>query len=81
MKKIDLALMGKLCKTTGMIAFYIKDALNYCGLELEKDKNLVKRRTRSGSMINLLADVDSYSNESEKLKKNLDYLEYLLNKI
>lgn len=80
MKKIDLALMGKLCKTTGMIAFFIKDALSYCGLDVEKEKNIVKRRTRSGSMIKLLSDVDICNIEKEKLVKNIPHLENLVKK-
>jgi len=80
MKKIDLSLMGKLCKTTGMIAFYLKDVLSYCGLDLEKEKSIVRRRTRCGSMMNILNYKDICSHEKEKVKKSLNHLEKLVKK-
>jgi len=79
-KKIDLALLGKLCKTTGMIAFFLKDALSYCGLDEENEKKLVKRRTRSGSMMKLLSDTEVCNIENEKLQKILPYLGKLVKK-
>jgi hypothetical protein len=57
-ENIDLSVVGKLCKNTGMISFFVKDAVNYFGIEKEIDKKLVKRRTRSATMFKLLDNLD-----------------------
>jgi hypothetical protein len=38
MKELDCGLIGKLCKTTGLIAFFVKDALVFCGLDESQEK-------------------------------------------
>jgi hypothetical protein len=38
LKQLDCGLIGKLCKTTGLIAFFVKDALVFCGLDESQEK-------------------------------------------
>lgn len=39
-KNIDCGPLGKICKTTGIIAFFVKDAMVFCGLDNSQDKKL-----------------------------------------
>ena len=55
---IDLGAVGKLCKNTGMLSFFVKDSVNHFGLEDEKDKKFIKRRTRGDSMFKLVGNLD-----------------------
>ena len=74
-KKLDLSVLGRLCKTTGMLGFYVKDALDYCGLEVDKEKKANKPRERTNSMILVINEIDSIAYEREKLEKKLNYLD------
>lgn len=76
-----MAEIGKLCKTTGMIAFYIKDVLTYLGLDYEKDKKLVRQRTRSSSIVKVLNDMQILKYEKGRIEKQLLFIDDVLSKI
>jgi hypothetical protein len=60
-ENIDLSVIGKLCKNTGMISFFVKDAINYFGIEKDVEKKFLKRRSRAFSMYKLLDNIDKGS--------------------
>lgn len=64
--KIAPSYYSKICGTTGFIAFFLKDALEYMGITEEK-KALPQRLYK-----NAMSKFDVYQKRSEKLKSILD---------
>jgi hypothetical protein len=68
--------VAKLCKTTGIVSFFVKDALTFCGLDTQKGKY----NPNGSEMLNIA--IDSKEAKSMKLLREniLSKLDYFLQK-
>ena len=64
-KKINPSYFSKLCGTTGLLVFLIKDALEYCGVIISEKKTQASR---------ILDNLMYYKNTIETLAKFIDFL-------
>ena len=64
-KKINPSYFSKLCGTTGLLVFLIKDALEYCGVIVSEKKTQASR---------ILDNLLYYKNTIETLAKFIDFL-------
>jgi hypothetical protein len=68
---IDTGAIGKLCKTTGVLAFFIKDALIFCGLDLDRDKTPNEKFI----ILKEINELRQMRNETEKqMKRSEEFL-------
>ncbi len=73
LKSIDTVKVGKLCKTTGIISFLVKDALVYCGLDVnDKKSGNVKNFSEKKFIIEHNFDFKDMLNVSNKVLEKLD---------
>lgn len=70
---VDCGSLGKMCKTTGIISFFVKDALVYCGLDIDKKV----KDTKSTDRVNVFKDnldINFMKSTSEKILSNIESL-------
>jgi hypothetical protein len=78
-KTIDCGAIGKQCRTTGIIAFFVKDALVFCGIDNDKDKK--PKDAKQSERVTLIkdnSDLMSMKLISESIMKKLSDLDVKL---
>lgn len=71
--ELDCGVLGKLCKTTGLIAFFVKDAMVFCGLDGSQEKKLKEERDKFRvSVIKDNIDIKDMKNKCNKILGILD---------
>ncbi len=76
-KNIDCGPLGKICKTTGIIAFFVKDAMVYCGLDNSQDKKL---NGKDKDRIQIIRDNIEIKNMKKKSELTLNLVEEQIKK-
>jgi hypothetical protein len=73
---IDTVMIGKVCKTTGIISFFVKEALMFCGLDSHNKK--IKDH-KYEDRIKLLNENEGFRGLKVELEKKINNLELLIN--
>jgi hypothetical protein len=71
MHKISPAYFSKVCGTTGLVIFLIKDALEYAGILIQEKKNIPARLYKNYTYLNQL--IDSKTSKLENLLNTIYY--------
>jgi hypothetical protein len=77
MSTIDCAMLGKICKTTGILGFFVKDALAYCGLESTLERK-IRFEPKDKERINIIRDNIEIKEMRNKYKKIQETLEQIM---
>jgi hypothetical protein len=77
---IDCATLGKICKTTGILGFLVKDALAFCGLESTLERK-IRFEPKDKERINVIRDNIDIKEMRSKYEKIQEILEKMIKKM
>jgi hypothetical protein len=74
---IDTIMIGKVCKTTGILSFFVKEALVFCGLDQDGRKN---KDAKFEERVELIRENLKYRELKIDLEKKIGKMELLVNR-